>query len=97
MKKNLVSTLLVTSFLLASAIIAVSGRPTEGEVPAPPAIGSTIDDFSFLMQTARSISLAFAQRQEWRGADLHGRAMPGVQCIQRAHGKAGPGLQSTWH
>jgi peroxiredoxin len=46
MKKNLVSTLLVTSFLLASAIIAVSGRSTEGEVPAPPAIGSTLDDFT---------------------------------------------------
>ena len=39
-------TSLVTSFLLASAIIAVSGRPTEGEVPAPPAIGSTLDDFT---------------------------------------------------
>ena len=46
MKKNLVSTLLITSLLLASAIIAVSGRSTEGEVPAPPAIGSTLDDFT---------------------------------------------------
>jgi len=46
MKKNLVSTVLVTSFLLAGAIIAVSGRSTEGEVPAPPAIGSTLDDFT---------------------------------------------------
>ncbi len=46
MKKNLISTLLVTSFLLASAIVAVSGRTIEGEVPAPPAIGSTIADFT---------------------------------------------------
>jgi peroxiredoxin len=46
MKKNLISTLLVTSFLFASALVAVSGRTIEGEVPAPPAIGSTIADFS---------------------------------------------------
>lgn len=46
MKKNIISTLLVTSFLLAGAIIAVSGRSAEGEVPAPPAIGSTLDDFT---------------------------------------------------
>ena len=46
MKKNLISTLIVTSLLFASAIVAVSGRTIEGEVPAPPAIGSTITDFS---------------------------------------------------
>jgi peroxiredoxin len=46
MKKNLISTLLVTSFLFASALVADSGRTIEGEVPAPPAIGSTIADFS---------------------------------------------------
>jgi len=46
MKKNLITTLLLTSFLLASAIVAVSGRTVEGDVPAPPAIGATIADFS---------------------------------------------------
>ena len=46
MKKNLITTLLVTSFLLAGAIIAVSGRTVEGDVPAPPAIGATIEDFT---------------------------------------------------
>ena len=57
MKKNLVSTLLVTSFLLASAIIAVSGRSTEGEVPAPPAIGSTLDDFTLPDASGKEQSL----------------------------------------
>ena len=46
MKKNLITTLLLTSFLLASAIVAVNGRTAEGEVPAPPAIGATIADFT---------------------------------------------------
>ena len=57
MKKNLVSTLLVTSFLLAGAIIAVSGRSTEGEVPAPPAIGSTLDDFTLPDASGKEQSL----------------------------------------
>jgi len=57
MKKNLVSTLLVTSFMLASAIIAVSGRSTEGEVPAPPAIGSTLDDFTLPDASGKEQSL----------------------------------------
>ncbi len=46
MKKNLITTLLLTSFLLAGAIVAVNGRTAEGEVPAPPAIGATIADFT---------------------------------------------------
>lgn len=58
MKKNLVSTLLVASFLLASAIIAVSGRSTEGEVPSPPAIGSTLDDFTLPDANGKEQSLA---------------------------------------
>ena len=58
MKKNLVSTLLITSLLLASAIIAVSGRSTEGEVPAPPAIGSTLDDFTLPDANGKEQSLA---------------------------------------
>ncbi len=46
MKKSLITTLLLTSFLLACAIVAVSGRTVEGDVPAPPAIGATIADFT---------------------------------------------------
>ena len=57
MKKNLISTLLLTSFLLAGAIIAVSGRSAEGEVPAPPAIGSTLDDFTLPDSNGKEQSL----------------------------------------
>jgi peroxiredoxin len=46
MKKNLITTLLLTSFLLASAFVAVSSSTVEGDVPAPPAIGAAIADFT---------------------------------------------------
>ena len=58
MKKNLVSTLLVMSFLIAGAIVAVSGRSIEGDVPAPPAIGATIADFSLPDANGKEHSLA---------------------------------------
>ena len=58
MKKNLVTTLLVTSFLLASAIVGVSGRSIEGEVPAPPAIGATIADFTLPDANGKEHTLA---------------------------------------
>jgi peroxiredoxin len=46
MKKNLVLTLLATTVLLGSALIAASGRNVESDVPTPPAIGATIADFT---------------------------------------------------
>ena len=58
MKKNLVSTLLVMSFLIAGAIVAVSGRSIEGDVPAPPTIGATIADFSLPDANGKEHSLA---------------------------------------
>lgn len=58
MKKNLISTLLITSFLFACAIVAVSGRPAEGDVPAPPAIGATIPDFSLPDASGKEHTLA---------------------------------------
>jgi peroxiredoxin len=58
MKKNLISTLLITSFLFACAIVAVSGRPAEGDVPAPPAIGATIADFSLPDASGKEHTLA---------------------------------------
>ena len=44
MKKRSVSIFLAAIFLITAAVIAGSGRTTE--VPAPPAIGATIEDFS---------------------------------------------------
>jgi peroxiredoxin len=46
MKKGHVSMLVAAMFVLAASVIAGSGRMTEGEIPAPPAIGSTIEDFT---------------------------------------------------
>ena len=46
MKKNLISALLVTMFIIAGAMIAGSGRTINSDVPAPPAIGATIEDFT---------------------------------------------------
>lgn len=44
MKRNL-SILLASLFVIAGAVFAAGAR-AEGEVPAPPAIGATIDDFT---------------------------------------------------
>jgi peroxiredoxin len=45
MKTRKLSILLASLFVIAGAISAVDAR-AEGEVPAPPAIGTTIDDFT---------------------------------------------------
>jgi peroxiredoxin len=45
MKKRTVSIVLAALFVITAAVIAGSGRSTS-EVPAPPAIGATIDEFS---------------------------------------------------
>jgi len=41
-----VSIVLAALFVLTVAVVASSGRTTEGEIPAPPAIGSTVEDFT---------------------------------------------------
>jgi peroxiredoxin len=46
MKKNAITFLLATIFVIAGAFVAGIARSTEGEVPAPPAIGATIEDFT---------------------------------------------------
>ena len=58
MKKNLISTFLVMGVLLASAMIVASGRSVEGDVPAPPAIGSTIADFTLPDASGKEHTLA---------------------------------------
>ena len=45
MKNRNLSILLASLFVIAGAVIA-SGARAEGEVPAPPAIGATIEDFT---------------------------------------------------
>ena len=46
MKKNAITFFLVTIFVIAGAVVASIARSTEGEVPAPPAIGTTLEDFT---------------------------------------------------
>jgi len=46
MKKNAITFLLATMFVIAAAVLAGIARSTEGEVPAPPAIGTTLEDFT---------------------------------------------------
>jgi peroxiredoxin len=43
---KVVSLLLASLFVVAFAVIAGSGRGIDVEIPAPPAIGATIDDFT---------------------------------------------------
>ncbi|CAN5886893.1 hypothetical protein BH18ACI4_BH18ACI4_13110 [soil metagenome] len=46
MKKNAITFSLATMFVIGGAVVASIARPTEGEVPAPPAIGATLEDFT---------------------------------------------------
>jgi peroxiredoxin len=57
MKKRYVSILLAALFVLAS-VVAGNGRTTEGEIPAPPAIGATIEDFTLPDTDGTNRSLA---------------------------------------
>ena len=58
MKKNVVSLLLATIFVVAGAIIATSGRSFVSDVPAPPAIGATVEDFTLPDVDGKTHSLA---------------------------------------
>jgi len=44
--QNLVSVLLVMLLVIVGAVVAGSGRGTANDIPAPPAIGATIEDFT---------------------------------------------------
>jgi peroxiredoxin len=46
MKKNAISFLLATMFVIAAAMIVGNGRAFDNEVPAPPAIGAVLEDFT---------------------------------------------------
>ncbi len=46
MKKNAITFLLATIFVISGAVVAGIARSIEGEVPAPPAIGATLEDFT---------------------------------------------------
>jgi peroxiredoxin len=58
MKKNAVTFLLASIFVVAGAFVAGIARPTEGDVPAPPAIGATVVDFTLPDADGKDQSLA---------------------------------------
>ena len=45
-KQNVVSLMLAAMFVIAGAVVAGSGRAIDSEIPAPPAIGTAIEDFT---------------------------------------------------
>lgn len=46
MKNNAISLLLAAIFVIAGAMMVGSGRSMDNEVPAPPAIGAVLEDFT---------------------------------------------------
>jgi peroxiredoxin len=56
-RKNVVSLLLASLFVIAFAAIAGSGRAVDTDIPAPPAIGATIDDFTLPDASGKDQSL----------------------------------------
>lgn len=58
MKKSFISALLVATFLLAGSLIFTNIGFAEGDLPAPPAIGSTIADFTLPDASGKEHSLA---------------------------------------
>ena len=57
MKKNFVSALLIATFLLSGSLMIANASIAEGDVPAPPAIGSTIADFTLPDASGKEHSL----------------------------------------
>lgn len=58
MKKSFISALLVATFLLAGSLIFTNIGFAEGDLPAPPVIGSTIADFTLPDASGKEHSLA---------------------------------------
>lgn len=46
MKKNAITLLLASMFVVAIAVIGVSAGASDNDIPAPPAIGATLEDFT---------------------------------------------------
>lgn len=56
MKKNAITYLLASIFVIAGAVTGIAS--TEGEVPAPPAIGATLEDFTLPDADGKELSLS---------------------------------------
>jgi peroxiredoxin len=58
MKKNAITFLLAAILVIVGAFIAGIARTTGGEVPAPPAIGATVEDFTLPNADGKDQSLS---------------------------------------
>src|SRR5215204_636748 len=58
MKKNFLSAVLIATLMLAGSLIVANASLAEGDIPAPPAIGSTIADFTLPDASGKEHSLA---------------------------------------
>lgn len=56
MKKNAITYLLASILVIAGAVTGIAS--TEGEVPAPPAIGATLEDFTLPDADGKELSLS---------------------------------------
>jgi len=58
MKKNAITLLIAATFVIAVSVVAGIARTTEADIPAPPAIGATIEDFTLPDAEGKEHSLA---------------------------------------
>lgn len=58
MKKNAITLLMAATFVIAVSVVAGIAKSTEADIPAPPAIGATIEDFTLPDADGKEHSLA---------------------------------------
>jgi peroxiredoxin len=58
MKKSAITLLMAATFVIAVSVVAGIARTTEADIPAPPAIGATIEDFTLPDAEGKEHSLA---------------------------------------
>lgn len=58
MKKNAITLLMAATFVIAVSVVTGIARSTEADIPAPPAIGATIEDFTLPDAEGKEHSLA---------------------------------------
>lgn len=58
MKKNAITLLIFATFVIAVSVVAGIARSAEADIPAPPAIGATVEDFTLPDAEGKEHSLA---------------------------------------
>ena len=58
MKKNAITLLMAATFVIAVSVVAGIAKSTDADIPAPPAIGATIEDFTLPDAEGKEHSLA---------------------------------------